>query len=74
MLDVFLTKMNGKMPTMNVIVKEIRRAARALSLPLKTDTRMDRNMKSALTRSAYPTFLVMALKFIRSVLCTLSES
>lgn len=73
MAEVFLTNIKGNIPTRKVIVNDIRRAAKALSLPLNTETRMDRNMKSALTRSAYPTFLVMALKFMGSVLCTLSE-
>ena len=49
---VFLTKMNGNIPTVKVIVKLIISAARALSLPPATETSMDRNMKRALTSSA----------------------
>ncbi|CCX52235.1 unknown [Alistipes sp. CAG:514] len=48
----FLTNMNGNTPTVKVIVKLIIRAARALSLPFATETRMDRNMNSALTSRA----------------------
>gem|GEM_PF-2824010 len=46
------TNMNGKIPTVNVIVKLISRAASALSLPFATETNIDRNMNSALTSSA----------------------
>ena len=60
----FLTKMNGNIPTVNVMVKLISKAARALSLPLDTETRIEKNMKSALTSSAYPTFLDITLTFI----------
>ena len=49
---VFLTNMKGNMPTVKVMVKLIIRAARALSLPFETDTRMDRSMNSALTSRA----------------------
>ena len=66
--EVRRTKMNGKTPTEKVMVKLIRRAERALSFPLATETRMDKSMNSALTKSAYPTFLVMIFRFIRSLL------
>ena len=64
MTSVFLTKMKGKIPTMKVMVKEIARAARAESLPSATDTITERNMNSALTRSARPMFLLITFQFI----------
>ena len=52
MAECFLTNMKGNTPTTKVMMKLIVRAARALSLPLETETRMDRNMNSALTSNA----------------------
>ena len=49
---------------MLVMIKLIIRAARALSFPLATETRMDRNMNNALTSSAKPTLRDITLKFI----------
>ena len=65
MAEVLRTNMNGKMPTMKVMVKEMMRAARALSFPLSRETKIENSMNSALTSSAYPTFLLMPFQFIR---------
>ena len=48
----FLTNMKGNIPTVKVMVKLIRSAARALSLPLATETNMDKNINNALTSRA----------------------
>jgi hypothetical protein len=56
--------MNGKAPTIRVIIKLIIRGPNAESLPSTIETMMDRNMKSALTSSAFPTLTDMALTFI----------
>jgi len=44
--------MNGKTPTVKVRVKLIIKAARALSFPFATETRIDKNMNNALTNNA----------------------
>lgn len=64
MTEFFLTKMKGKAPAVKVMMKLIKRAARALSFPFFTETSTDKNMNNALTRSAKPTFLDMTLRFI----------
>ena len=64
MTEVRRTKMNGKMPTVKVMTNDISSAASALSLPFATDTRTERSMNSALTRSAKPTLRLIALTFI----------
>ena len=46
------TNMNGKTPTVKVRVKLIIKAARALSFPFATETRIDKNMNNALTNNA----------------------
>ena len=58
------TKMKGKIPTMNVMVKDMSRAVRALSFPFAMETRTERNMNRALTSRAKPTFLLITLIFI----------
>ena len=55
--------MNGKIPEMKVIMKLISRPACAPS-PVLSDTKRESSIKSALTRSAYPTFLLIAFRFI----------
>ena len=60
----FFTKMKGNDPTRSVMMKLIRRGVNAESNPFTTDTMMDMNMKRALTRSAFPTFVDMDLTFI----------
>ncbi len=64
MFGVLFTKMNGKIPTENVMMKLMIRAESALSLPFIMETIIDRNMKSALTSRAVPTFLDMTFRFI----------
>ena len=64
MTSVFLTKMKGKIPTMKVMVKEMARAASAESLPSAMETITERNIKSALTSSARPMFLLITFQFI----------
>ena len=58
------TKMKGKMPTMKVMRKEMLSAARAESRPFSSETPTDSSMKRALTRRAYPMFLLMTFQFI----------
>ena len=64
----FFTKMNGKAPTIRVMTKLMRSGPNAESRPSIIETMIDRNMKSALTRSAFPTFNDMALTFIACLL------
>ena len=59
-----LTNMKGNIPTVKVMVKLISRAARALSLPFATETRMEKNMNRALTSNATPTYLDITFTFI----------
>ena len=60
----FFTKINGKEPVTRVMMKLMSRGPKAESLPFAIETIMDRNMKSALTRRAFPTFTDMDLTFI----------
>lgn len=60
----FFTKMNGKEPTMRVIMKLISNGVNAASIPLMTETVIDRNMNKALTSNALPTFMDIDLTFI----------
>lgn len=61
MEEVFLTKMNGNIPTMNVMMKLIASGPMEESLPFRTDTISDKNMNRELISSAWPTFLDMTL-------------
>lgn len=63
---VFLTKMRGKIPTINVITQLITRAAKALSFPVGFDIEIktEKNINKALTNNAMPTFLDITLMFI----------
>ena len=70
MAGPLLTKMKGKIPQMKVIEKLIRRGASALSLPFAIETKTESSIKSALTSSATPTFLVMTFRFILPILLT----
>lgn len=54
------TKISGKEPRVNVMIKLITIGVKAPSLYI-SETNMDRNMNNALTRSAKPTFLLIAL-------------
>ena len=54
------TKIKGKAPRVNVIIKLITIGVKAPSLYI-SETNMDRNMNNAQTRSAKPTFLLIAL-------------
>ena len=60
----FFTNMNGKAPTIRVIIKLIIRGQNAESLPSTIETMMDRNMKRALTSRAFPTLTDIAFTFI----------
>ena len=55
--------MNGKIPMVKVRIKLISSGTRASSLSCR-ETSMERNINNALTSSAYPTFLLIALTFI----------
>ena len=61
---VFLTNMNGKEPTIEVIIKLISSGVNAESIPSYIDIISDMNMKRALTRSAFPTLVDMAFTLI----------
>lgn len=63
----FLTNMNGKAPTMRVMMKLIVSGPKAESCPLKIDTSIDMNMNKALTNRALPTFVDMAFTFILKI-------
>ncbi len=52
MTEAFLTNIKGNIPDVNVMVKLMINAARALSLPLAIDTSMEKNMNSAFTSNA----------------------
>jgi hypothetical protein len=56
--------MNGKEPTMRVMMKLISKGTNALSLPSMSETINDRNMKKALTSNAFPILRDMAFRFI----------
>jgi hypothetical protein len=60
----FFTNMNGNAPTISVITKLIISGPNAESSPSTTETMMDRNIKRALTRSAFPTLTDIALTFM----------
>lgn len=60
----FFTKMNGNEPTIRVIMKLITNGVKAASIPLITETMIDRNMNNALTSRALPTFMDIDLTFI----------
>jgi hypothetical protein len=64
----FLMKIKGKPPTISVMMKLMRSGPNAESLPLTKDTIMDRNMKRALTRRAFPTFIDIAFTFMSDLL------
>ena len=54
------TKIKGKAPRVKVMIKLITMGVKAPSLYI-SETNMDRNMNKAHTRSANPTFLLIAL-------------
>lgn len=64
MFPAFLTKMKGKIPTMKVIMKLMANGPSAESFPFTIETIRDRNMNSALTSRACPTFFDMTLMSI----------
>ena len=61
MAEAFLTKMKGKIPTTNVMMKLMARGPSAESFPFTTETIREKNMNRALISSACPTFLEMTL-------------
>ena len=63
-LEFLWTKINGKAPMVKVMMKLITKGATAVSSPSNMAINIDRNMNNALTSSAYPTFLLIALTFI----------
>jgi hypothetical protein len=63
----FLTKINGKAPTIVVIIKLISNGVNAESRPSAMDISRDTNMKKALTSKAFPTLVDMAFTLIISV-------
>ena len=62
----FLTKMNGNIPTMKVMMKLMASGPRAESFPFRMETIKDRNINRALMSSACPTFLDITLISISS--------
>jgi hypothetical protein len=64
----FFTNMKGKAPTIRVMTKLIISGPNAESRPSAIETIMERNMKRALTRRAFPTLTDMAFTFMACLL------
>ena len=60
----FLTNMNGKAPTIVVIIRLIRRGVNAESYSSAIEMSRDTNIKKALTSRAFPTLIDMAFTLI----------